>query len=290
MPTLSVVLIPSIIICALLCSSCRCQDDNEIPIPYNETDQTGIEPIDHNNGTEDMENRNQTELTDNSLLPLQDSAREPRGYPRDTVCSNYPHSPHYRSGSGDDVEDFDFIRNFKLDRGSRYPEVYRIRGSNGVQTAYRILESARNLNIPAWQMFPHGLPSSFTFLCTYRTRSPVRTPWRLVIVTQDQYSGRPSFEISLDPETGSVRLAMPHVFDRTVTFDGVPASLFDQAWHKVQLSVSNYQVRLFIDCKEHTRRAQYGLNQYYKGGTGVNATGTICLTSLNTRETVPVSC
>ncbi|XP_017300948.2 collagen alpha-1(IX) chain-like [Diaphorina citri] len=81
---------------------------------------------------------------------------------------------------------------------------------------------------------------------------------------------------------------MPHVFNRAIVFDGVPASLFDHNWHKVQLSVSNYQVRLFIDCQEHPRRSEYGLNQYFKGANAVNATGSIGLMNSNTRETLPV--
>ncbi|KAI5728589.1 hypothetical protein M8J77_018306 [Diaphorina citri] len=152
--------------------------------------------------------------SDNSILPLQDSAA---GYAPRIACADH----RYRSG--EDAEDFDFIRHFQLDRGTRFPGIYRIRGSNGVQVAYRLMETVRDLEIPAWQMFPYGVPASFTFLCTYRTRQPIRYPWRYLVI-QDPH-GRPSLEISVDPEARCVRLLMPHVFNRAIVFDGVPASV-----------------------------------------------------------------
>lgn len=48
----------------------------------------------------------------------------------------------------DDLEAFDLIRRFKLDlSGTDFPGVTKVRGSNKVQTAYRLDRDA-NLQIP----------------------------------------------------------------------------------------------------------------------------------------------
>ena len=53
----------------------------------------------------------------------------------------------YKPGD-DDLQSFDFIRKFELDVNlDGYPGVARVRGSNGMQTAYRI-DSTANLIMP----------------------------------------------------------------------------------------------------------------------------------------------
>lgn len=52
----------------------------------------------------------------------------------------------YKPGE-DDLQAFDFIRKFRLDLlGTQFPGVTRVRGSNRVQTAYR-LEKEANLTL-----------------------------------------------------------------------------------------------------------------------------------------------
>lgn len=60
--------------------------------------------------------------------------------------STYP-CADYKPGE-DDLQNFDFIRKFELDVNlDGYPGVSRVRGSNRMQTAYRI-ESYANLAMP----------------------------------------------------------------------------------------------------------------------------------------------
>lgn len=58
----------------------------------------------------------------------------------------------YRPGE-DDLQAFDFIRQFRLDvLETRYPGVTRVRGSSRLQTAYR-LEKEADLVVPTRQLF-----------------------------------------------------------------------------------------------------------------------------------------
>ena len=66
----------------------------------------------------------------------------------------------YKPGE-DDLQNFDMIRKFQLDVNlDGYPGVTRVRGSNRMQTAYRIDTSA-NLKMPTMRVFDQGLPEQF---------------------------------------------------------------------------------------------------------------------------------
>ena len=66
--------------------------------------------------------------------------------PLPPVQESYP-CADYKPGE-DDLQNFDFIRKFQLDVNlDGYPGVSRVRGSNRMQTAYRI-ESIANLIMP----------------------------------------------------------------------------------------------------------------------------------------------
>ena len=67
----------------------------------------------------------------------------PLGYTEEVT---YP-CADYKPGD-DDLQSFDFIRKFELDVNlDGYPGVARVRGSNRMQTAYRI-DSTANLVMP----------------------------------------------------------------------------------------------------------------------------------------------
>ena len=67
-------------------------------------------------------------------------------FPPGYVEESYP-CADYKPGE-DDLQNFDFIRKFELDVNlDGYPGVSRVRGSNRMQTAYRI-DSTANLVMP----------------------------------------------------------------------------------------------------------------------------------------------
>ena len=75
----------------------------------------------------------------------------------------------YKPGE-DDLQNFDMIRKFQLDVNlDGYPGVTRVRGSNRMQTAYRI-DTTANLKMPTMRVFDQGLPEQFGFVTTFKNR------------------------------------------------------------------------------------------------------------------------
>lgn len=102
----------------------------------------------------------------------------------------------YKPGE-DDLQAFDFIRKFRLDiLEGQLTAVTRVRGSDRLQTAYR-LERQVDLTMDTRDIFPSGLPEQFSFITTWRTRKPPKTPWHLVHMTNVQ--NRSQFAITLNP-------------------------------------------------------------------------------------------
>merc|ERR1719500_2208542 len=103
----------------------------------------------------------------------------------------------YKPGD-DDLQSFDFIRKFELDVNlDGYPGVARVRGSNKMQTAYRI-DSTANLVMPTLRVFNQGLPEQFSFVTTFRNRRPTGGRWQLIRITDT--AGQPQFAVGLNPD------------------------------------------------------------------------------------------
>ena len=130
----------------------------------------------------------------------------------------------YKPGE-DDLQNFDMIRKFQLDVNlDGYPGVTRVRGSNRMQTAYRIDTSA-NLKMPTMRVFDQGLPEQFGFVTTFRTRKDPRRRWHIIRITDS--SGNPQFAVALNPSRKTVELSVPK-YDRslqTLTWDVPQVSL-----------------------------------------------------------------
>merc|ERR550519_3054326 len=123
---------------------------------------------------------------DQSLVSPEVTPPPPRPPPATTVPSfveevKYP-CADYKAGD-DDLQSFDFIRKFELDVNlDGYPGVARVRGSNRLQTAYRI-DSTANLIMPTLRVFNQGLPEQFSFVTTFRNRRPGSNKWDPIKIT-----------------------------------------------------------------------------------------------------------
>lgn len=120
------------------------------------------------------------------------------------------YSPCGRWRPGDaDLNTFDFIRQFQLDRSETYYEgVTRVVGSSHIQTAYR-LERESNLTLRAIDAFPRGFPHQFSFECTFRAREELVLPWYLFHVT-DSFE-QSQLSVTLDPRRELLHLELPDV-------------------------------------------------------------------------------
>ena len=111
----------------------------------------------------------------------------------------------YKAGD-DDLQSFDFIRKFELDVNlDGYPGVSRVRGSNRLQTAYRI-DSTANLIMPTLRVFNQGLPEQFSFVTTFRNRRPTTNRWQLIRITNTQ--GQPQFAVGLNPARNTIEFSI----------------------------------------------------------------------------------
>ncbi|XP_035211381.1 collagen alpha-1(IX) chain-like [Stegodyphus dumicola] len=104
--------------------------------------------------------------------------------------------PEIRSGE-DDLPGFDFIRKFRLDDFEfDFPGVKKVKGSNRMQTAYRLSKRA-DLTLPTRSIFPLGLPEEFSFVATFRKKNGRKDPWFLIRI--NDILGKPQFGITLNP-------------------------------------------------------------------------------------------
>ena len=80
-----------------------------------------------------------------------------------------------------------------------------MRGSNSLQTAYRI-DSTANLIMPTLRVFNQGLPEQFSFVTTFRKRIPTTTRWQLIRITDTQ--GQPQFAVGLNPARNTIEFSI----------------------------------------------------------------------------------
>merc|ERR1719341_763358 len=152
----------------------------------------------------------------------------------------------YKPGD-DDLQSFDFIRKFELDVNlDGYPGVARVRGSNKMQTAYRI-DSTADLRMDTLRVFNQGLPEQFSFVTTFRNRRPGANPWHLIRITNTQ--GSPQFAVGLNPSRKSVEFSILNFNGQLQTLSWNVPQVFDTEWHKLHFGVFRDKVLLYVNCE-----------------------------------------
>merc|ERR550519_3277072 len=152
----------------------------------------------------------------------------------------------YKPGD-DDLQSFDFIRKFELDVNlDGYPGVARVRGSNKMQTAYRI-DSTANLVMPTLRVFNQGLPEQFSFVTTFRNRRPTGGRWQLIRITNT--AGQPQFAVGLNPARNTIEFSILNYNGELQTLSWEKAEVFDNEWHKLHFGVFRDKVVLYVNCE-----------------------------------------
>merc|ERR550519_2717480 len=174
----------------------------------------------------------------------------PRPPPTTTVPSyteevTYP-CADYKPGD-DDLQSFDFIRKFELDVNlDGYPGVARVRGSNRMQTAYRI-DSTANLVMPTLRVFNQGLPEQFSFVTTFRNRRPTSNRWQLIRITNT--ACQPQFAVGLNPSRNAIQFSILNYNGELQTLSWEKPEVFDNEWHKLHFGVFRDKVVLYVNCE-----------------------------------------
>merc|ERR1719391_590215 len=179
--------------------------------------------------------------TTTTATPRIEEARRP-SYTEEVT---YP-CADYKPGD-DDLQSFDFIRKFELDVNlDGYPGVVRVRGSNKMQTAYRI-DSTADLRMDTLRVFNQGLPEQFSFVTTFRNRRPGANPWHLIRITNTQ--GSPQFAVGLNPSRKTVEFSILNFNGQLQTLSWNVPQVFDTEWHKLHFGVFRDKVLLYVNCE-----------------------------------------
>ncbi|CAG0923111.1 unnamed protein product, partial [Notodromas monacha] len=156
----------------------------------------------------------------------------------------------YKPGE-DDLQAFDFIRKFNLDVMEReHPGVTKVRGSNKIQSAYRLSKDA-DLNLPTRSIFPLGLPDKFSFIATFRQRKVSRVSWDIIRMVDMQ--GNPQFAVTLAPRDNAVQFSIMSIEGNLMTVSFPEIKVFDEKWHKLHFGIFrdvNTRIVLYSDCQE----------------------------------------
>ena len=110
----------------------------------------------------------------------------------------------------------------------------RVRGSNKMQTAYRI-DSTADLRMDTLRVFNQGLPEQFSFVTTFRNRRPGPEPWHLIRITSTQ--GSPQFAVGLNPGRETVEFSILNFNGQLQTLSWNVPQVFDTEWHKIHFGV-----------------------------------------------------
>lgn len=150
-------------------------------------------------------------------------------------------------GNLDDLPVVDFISRFNLDDYTHEVQgVKRVRGSNRIQTAYRLSRRA-DLTAPTSTVFPNGIPDQFSFVCSFRKRPSQEDSWTLLNV-QDE-NGQSQFQLSFHPKKQTLEL-LTDSRGKTHSFSNVDCD--DGQWNKVHLGFTVESVTLFLNCNKHS--------------------------------------
>lgn len=145
----------------------------------------------------------------------------------------------------EDIPTYDLISSFHLEE-LRVPGITLIPGTTSTQRAYR-LENYSNLIGNTNEVFPHGIPKTFSFQTTFRIREEQVVPWYLLHVTNSYDESQLSVE--LDKSRSLIGVGLPDVNGDIQKVYFRDDKIFDRSWHKIMLSVSNDQATLWIDCR-----------------------------------------
>lgn len=140
------------------------------------------------------------------------------------------------------VQTVDFIRQFRL---SETHEI--VPGSVQTQNAYRLTEESL-LSAETRQIFSVGvIPYNFWFESTFRLREQLYQPWYLIHVTNAQ--GVTQISITMDAVQQVIGIGLPDLNGNVQRVFFQHATLFDQNWHKILVSVVKDKVKIWIDCQ-----------------------------------------
>lgn len=179
-----------------------------------------------------------------------DEARVLRNVRINLECPNgmciLKQNPQLNPGN-EDIPTYDLISSFHLEQAElRYPGVAIIPGSLPTQRAYR-LEEDSDLVASTFEVFPHGIPTQFSFQTTFRSREQQALPWYLLHVTNASDQSQLSVELIASQQL--VGVGLPDINGNVQKVYFRDARLFDRSWHKIMLSVANDQATMWIDCR-----------------------------------------
>lgn len=140
---------------------------------------------------------------------------------------------------------YDLIRQFHL---SEHQEEYNVvTGSIPTQHAYQ-LHRESNVSTYTFDAFPYGIPYHFWIESTFRARYQVPQAWYLFHVTNSHEVTQIS--IVIDSVQQSIGIGLPDIMGNVQQVFFHNSNLFDNAWHKLLVSVVKDQVQLWIDCQQ----------------------------------------
>ncbi|XP_053213677.1 collagen alpha-2(IX) chain-like [Panonychus citri] len=168
---------------------------------------------------------------------------------------------NHNQNDHNDLPAYDFIRYFGLDNsdGFDFPGIKKVKGSNDFQTAYRLSRRA-DLSLQTKKMFPFGIPTEFSFVCSFRQRPSKAESWDLIRISDSTGSlqlclkfipYQRKLELTL-PSSLSLVNQGPKIPDRIV-FTNVTSN--DGSWHKVGLTLRKNRVTLHHNCLEHSHQS-----------------------------------
>ena len=187
------------------------------------------------------------------------------------------------SSGEDDIPVVDLISKLKLDDLTyEFPGVKKVRGSNRIQTAYRLSRRA-DLSAPAKTLLPYGLPQQFSFVCSFKKRPSKDDSWSLVRI--DGSDGQPQFELTLHPQQKSLEFkSAVATIRRPLVFQNVDCD--DGQWHKLHLGVFNDKISLYHNCEKHST---IFIDFMPNGFSSLNGKLDVAKYAAKSGETVPVS-
>lgn len=159
---------------------------------------------------------------------------------------DFVHGPceGYKQGE-DDLQTIDFISKLKLDLlETHYTGVTRVRGSNRMQTAYR-LEKDTDITLPTKNIFPNGLPEEFSVVCTFRARKLSKYTWHIIKIVDME--NEPQFLIAMNPKGQTLDLFVKSDEMQIVSFSA--DHIFDKNWHKIDIGAFKDRLVIYIDCE-----------------------------------------
>lgn len=119
-----------------------------------------------------------------------------------------------------DLTTYDIISSYRFDEYHyEYQGVQQIVGSTGYQQAYHISEYS-NMTIESSRAFPKGVPTEFSFECTFRV--PQQQPqYEWYLFELSNYAHESQMSVTINPIGNAIEFSMPK-YDgsiQTVTFE-----------------------------------------------------------------------